>query len=96
MLDRLKMAFWPFSTPNLKAVTVLEDVYYRLLPLISNHPNWNHWLQAPKMRCPNCGGPFYFKPGEYHYTKRAVNPLGHCLKCGKWDIDPRPVRKRDL
>jgi uncharacterized protein YprB with RNaseH-like and TPR domain len=81
---------------NVKDVIVLEKAYLRLRPLISNHPNWNHWVKGSKMVCPICGGPMYFKPGEFHYTKRAVNRLGHCLKCGKWDIDPKPVKKRDL
>lgn len=81
---------------NAKDVIVLEKAYYRLLPLISKHPNWNHFTQGSVQKCPNCGGPVYYKPNDFHYTKRAINKRFRCLKCGKWDIDPKPVKKRDL
>lgn len=74
---------------NYKDVIVLEKVYNELLPLISKHPNWNHWTNAKKIRCPNCGNPVQYR--GYHHTKRAVQHRIQCQTCGKWDVDPKPL-----
>lgn len=73
-------------------VWVLEAAYKRLLPLISKHPNYNHFLGLSTQRCPNCGGAIQYR--GYHRTKQAVYRRWQCQVCGKWDHAQRPEAKQ--
>jgi len=63
-------------------VLVLEQLYYKLLPWISNHPNVN--LYSPTIeetKCPNCGSKDLKHIG---YTFSSISKLEsfRCNKCG--------------
>lgn len=70
---------------NTNDVIILEDVYYRLLPWIKNHPN--HGLYSERdYCCPNCGGQDYQSRG-YSYTKARRYARFQCKDCGTWFRD---------
>jgi hypothetical protein len=39
---------------NIRDVTEMEPIYYRLRPWIKGHPNWGHYVAA-ELVCRNCG-----------------------------------------
>jgi DNA polymerase III epsilon subunit-like protein len=68
---------------NKQDVTLLEDIYERLLPWVPNHPN--HALFNPSFDsvCPNCGSNHLHKRGYYH-TKTLSYQKFQCQNCGAW------------
>lgn len=66
---------------NKHDVVLLEKLYDKLMPWISNHPN--HGLYMNKEVCPNCGGTHYQQRG-YAYTKANKFVRYHCQDCGTW------------
>ncbi len=75
-----KAAWEQMEEYNCNDVTLLEDVYFRLLPWIKNHPNHN--LFKSKV-CPNCGSSHYQKRG-YSYTSSCKYQRFQCNDCGGW------------
>lgn len=66
---------------NRRDVTVLEDVYDRLMPWIDSHPNRN--LYQDEQGCPNCGSADLRKEG-HAYTLQGKFQRYQCRGCGKW------------
>lgn len=71
---------------NIKDVTLLEEVYYRLLPWMDQHPNLALYYDNAKPRCPKCGGT------HINYRGYAYTPMGkfhrfQCQDCGGWGRD---------
>lgn len=66
---------------NKHDVKILEQVYYKLLPWIKNHPN--HGLHTDMAVCPNCGGTHYHRRG-YALTKTMKYIRYQCQECGTW------------
>ena len=66
---------------NRRDVTVLEDVYDRLLPWIDGHPNRNLYQEA--QGCPNCGSSDLRKEG-HAYTLQGKFQRYQCRYCGRW------------
>jgi len=64
---------------NRQDVAVLEDVYLKLRPYISNHPNLN--LYEEDGNCPNCGHNQLIKNG-YRYTRTGKFQRYQCGSCG--------------
>lgn len=69
------------ETYNRRDVTVLEEVYDRLLPWIDNHPNRNLYQEA--QGCPNCGSFALVKEG-FAYTAMGKFQRYSCKNCGRW------------
>lgn len=68
---------------NKKDVNILKEVYIKMLPYITNHPNINI-LTDETDACPQCG----FKKieklhNQFCYTKTNKYQLYRCCNCGK-------------
>jgi DNA polymerase elongation subunit (family B) len=62
-------------------VQTLEAVFKKLLPFITNMPNYNLFRSHEKECCPNCGSTRYQKMG-FRTTKTAIYQRVRCLDCG--------------
>lgn len=77
------------ETYNRRDVTVLEEVYDRLLPWIDGHPNRN--LYQTEQGCPNCGSVNLVKEG-FAYTLQGRFQRHSCKNCGRWS---RGIKRLD-
>jgi hypothetical protein len=69
---------------NEQDVEILEGVYHKLLPWISNHPSVVlHKDEAAKPACPKCGSEEVHWRGYYN-TKISRYHRFKCLSCGGW------------
>lgn len=62
-------------------VALLEKVYHKLKPLISNIPNHNLFTDRDEAVCPSCGSESLIKNGLRHTKTKSYMRL-RCLKCG--------------
>jgi DNA polymerase elongation subunit (family B)/predicted RNA-binding Zn-ribbon protein involved in translation (DUF1610 family) len=82
---------------NMQDVRLLERLYRKLLPWITNHPN--HGLTgASRNICPSCGSTALQKRGA-SLTNACRYQRYQCQKCGSWSRSsinegPRPQQKR--
>jgi DNA polymerase elongation subunit (family B) len=67
---------------NNKDVELTEELYFRLLPWIKQHPNHGLYLVEKKV-CPNCGGSHYQQRGTAR-TAVGIYKRYQCQDCGKW------------
>lgn len=67
---------------NKKDVKVLEAVYYRILPWVTNHPHTGLHDGTPNS-CPNCGSTNLESRG-LAYTKLSSYQRFRCTDCGTW------------
>lgn len=70
---------------NKNDVTLLESVYYKLLPWITNHPNTA--LIDGHAGCPNCGAHSSLKKRGFSYTGAGKYQRYQCNVCGSWHKD---------
>lgn len=70
-----------------KDVKVLEEAYYRLRPLIGDHPNASLLKDG---KCPLCAANRLQKRG-FHLTRTRKYQRLQCQECGGWTKDPKPV-----
>jgi len=77
---------------NIRDVTEMEPIYYDLLPWISNHPNWGHYVDG-EVVCRNCGSTKVKKDG---IERNTVVPYQRyrCTNCHK-PVHGRKKVKRD-
>jgi hypothetical protein len=73
---------------NKQDVILLEKVYLKLRPFITNHPNINT-ISRSMYACPACGGPLVRR--GYHYTLTSEAQKFTCKDCHKWSVG-RPER----
>lgn len=66
-------------TYNKQDVLLLEAVYTKLRPFISNHPNHNVYTDRPC--CPTCGSEHVHKKGKHH-TNVSTFQRYKCMSCG--------------
>jgi predicted RNA-binding Zn-ribbon protein involved in translation (DUF1610 family) len=81
---------------NMQDVRLLERLYRKLLPWISNHPN--HGLVTSTSSCPSCGSTALQKRGVC-LTNACKYQRYQCQKCGSWSRSSvneglRPQQKR--
>jgi len=67
---------------NKKDVMLLEKVYYKILPYITNHPNVALMIEE-EHACPNCGSFNIHKRG-YNYSKVGKYQAYQCQDCFGW------------
>lgn len=67
-------------------VIVLEEVYHRLKPLMTNHPNVNLLTKLP-FACPTCGSKKIVKQG-LRISQVRVSQRYQCRECGSWSQAP--------
>lgn len=68
---------------NIMDVVLLEKVYEKLLPWISNHPNYGLFDDSSAMVCPNCGSHNLHKRGFYD-TQTLRYQRYQCQDCRAW------------
>jgi hypothetical protein len=74
---------------NRQDVLLLEKVYLKMLPFITNHPNYNMMMGTAE-RCPNCGSHRTQRRG-YMTTQVSRFARFQCQDCAAWSkrpIDP--------
>lgn len=77
---------------NIQDVNLLEKLYGKLLPWITNHPNLALFATGNgNPVCPNCGGHHLQRRGTY-YTAALTYQRFQCQDCGTWSR----ARKTDL
>ena len=82
---------------NRRDVTTMERLYKKLLPWISQHPNYAMYTDENRPVCTNCGGKKLTKQGTAK-TKTHLYRQYKCYDCGTWVRDVRnstPRAKRD-
>lgn len=67
---------------NKQDVTLLENVYLKLLPWITNHPNRNLY-EGTGMCCPNCAGDNMGSQG-FKMSRTGKRQQWRCRDCGAW------------
>lgn len=75
---------------NRNDVTILEAVYFRLLPWIKSHLNLS--LLAGDIVCPNCGSGMFQRRG-YNLTLAGKYQRYQCNDCGNWFQAGKSVAK---
>lgn len=81
---------------NRRDVVILERVYNKLLPWISNHPNLGLYTSTETPVCPKCGGHHLHFRG-YYYTNVSKFHRFQCQSCGGWGrqrVNAVPKKKR--
>lgn len=68
---------------NRMDVVSLEELYLKLLPWISNHPNTNVYDDDDTTCCPKCGSDELTKRG-FQYTNKGQYQRYRCNSCGGW------------
>ena len=68
---------------NVHDVDLLEEVYEKLRPWSTNHPNFN--LYTRETACPVCQGKKFQKRGHL-MTRTGQKPRLQCTTCGKWSL----------
>jgi len=71
---------------NKQDVILLEQVYLKMLPYITNHPNIA-LLNGDRVACPNCGSIKVQKRG-FTYTRVSKNQRWQCQGCASWHQSP--------
>lgn len=71
---------------GIKDVELLRDLYKRILPWISNHPNENLYNTSGQSCCPKCGSLDIEWRGTRH-TQTMSYARFRCRACGGWGSD---------
>lgn len=71
---------------NKADITSLEDLYLKLLPWISNHPNMARIGDRPEA-CPKCKASNSMKKEGFSYTTVGKKQQYSCTNCGGWCTD---------
>lgn len=79
---------------NKRDVTLLEDLYDKLLPWIPNHPHVGI-LDGVPAGCTNCGSANVIRQG-HAYTQLGKYQRYQCNDCGKWLRSTRRVSGGEL
>ena len=68
---------------NKKDVDILKQVYIKMLPYITNHPNVANYI-GDSMACTHCGETEKYEKldGYYYYTNTNKYQVYRCLTCG--------------
>lgn len=76
------IAWYKMVKYNKQDVVLLEKVYLKLLPWITNHPNRNLY-EATSCNCPNCGSSKMGMQGR-KMTRTGLRQQWRCKECGAW------------
>ena len=78
---------------NNQDVLLLEQVYLKLLPWITNHPAINS-ISGIEDACPNCGQTGMLIGQGHHVLKSGAKKRRYqCTNCGHWCSDRRAINK---
>lgn len=79
---------------NIQDTILLEELYLRLLPWMTNHPN-RQLYSGERDTCPSCGGKHIQYRG-YSYTNASKFRRFRCESCGSWGKSPKAVDTSNL
>ena len=68
---------------NISDVLTLEQMYVKIRPYITNHPNAGVMAENGEITCPKCGSTTNQKRGHYHTTTGKYQRY-QCTGCGGW------------
>lgn len=68
---------------NKQDVSSTEEVYLKLRPWMTNHPNINAYDDSAAIRCPKCGSHNVQRRGSY-FTQSGQYTRYHCQSCFSW------------
>lgn len=74
---------------NRHDVELLEGVYLRLRPFMTNHPNLN-WITRAEA-CPSCQSPRVQNRG-FNFCKTGKRQRIQCTDCGAWSVTGELIR----
>jgi DNA polymerase elongation subunit (family B) len=77
---------------NIQDVVLLEKVYHKLLPWISNHPS--HAVFDGEDKCTNCGSTHLQRRG-FTYTGTMKYQRYQCMGCGAW-MKSKKAEKQEI
>ncbi len=80
-MDGCPKAWAVMKRYNKQDVTLLQKVYDTLLPWITNHPNWGHYVDGKALVCKYCGSDRVKKNG-IERTNIIPYQRYKCLNCG--------------
>jgi DNA polymerase elongation subunit (family B) len=80
-----KEAWKAMKDYNAQDVILLENVYYKLRPFISNHPDLNSFADNQDMACGSCRSTNLIKRG-FSPTKTGSRQRYQCTDCGSWTV----------
>lgn len=97
VLDREESAMQHMSDYCAQDVQVLEQVFLKLRPYMTNIPNYNLFVENPEIRvCPNCGGLRSHKHGM-QVAKTNIYQRYQCQTCGTiWRPDKKGKNPRTI
>jgi len=91
-VDGDKQALKYMEEYNVEDVRLLEQVYLKLRPWMTSHPNLGLYLLSDGALCPSCGSTdITWLEDKYYYTQTSRFPVYTC-KCGAYGRS----RKSDL
>jgi len=84
---------------NIQDVHLLTPLYERLLPWITEHPNYGMFSDSDRPVCTNCGSENLHKEGT-RATKTQLYQRYQCQDCGTWLQDRMtcldPAKRRNI
>lgn len=78
---------------NKQDVALTEELYYKLLPWLQQHPSYAAF--SGERVCVNCGSD-KLRPSGYRYTRTGQYKQYQCNACGKWQRDTHRSGSTDL
>lgn len=82
-MDGDKTAWKTMEEYNIQDVVMLGELYEKLKPWISDHPNMALYVDTDNPVCPNCGGNHLHSRGLSHTNVQSYRRF-HCQDCGTW------------
>jgi len=79
---------------NIHDITILEEVYYKMLPYMTRHPNMGVFIESDNRVCPKCGSENVHKDGFAHTTVGKYQQY-ECNDCGGWMRDRYTVYDKE-
>lgn len=80
---------------NKQDVVLLEDLYKKMLPWITSHPNIALYEESAEAVCPTCGSADLRKEG-FEYTLTAKYQRYQCRTCGRWSKSGKRVESVEI
>jgi hypothetical protein len=85
---------------NIDDTLSVRDVYYAMLPWITNHPNHGVYQESDSHICPLCGSSHLHKRG-FSYTNVGKYQRYRCTDCGGWsksseNVLPKGDKRKQL
>lgn len=79
---------------NMHDIVILEEVYYKMLPYMTRHPNMGVFMESDERVCPKCGSTKNHKDGFAH-TMVGKYQQYQCNDCGGWMRDRYTVYDKE-